>query len=100
MKEINKVIIIVTELFMLFLVRKVNLRMMAKKQIAAIVILSPLFYFNAIGQKHHDVLAIFEGNYMSNIAPQLHNGLNDSGGVWIKAERWVQDCIVKTGHEV
>ncbi|WP_430814789.1 DNA/RNA non-specific endonuclease [Carboxylicivirga sp. RSCT41] len=47
-----------------------------------------------------DELTIFEGNYMSNIAPQLHYGLNGSGGVWFKAERWVQDDIVASGHEV
>ncbi|NOU58894.1 DNA/RNA non-specific endonuclease [Marinifilum caeruleilacunae] len=47
-----------------------------------------------------DELTIFEGNYMSNIVPQLHYGLNGSGGVWFKAERWIQDDIVAKGNEV
>lgn len=46
-----------------------------------------------------DEQTVFEGNYMSNIAPQLHYGLNGSGGVWYKAERWVQDDVVSEDNE-
>jgi endonuclease G, mitochondrial len=41
---------------------------------------------------------VFEGNYMSNIAPQLHFGFNGSGGLWFKAERWIQDVVVKKNN--
>lgn len=42
-----------------------------------------------------DELTVFEGNYLSNIAPQLHGNFNGSGGLWFKVERWVQDVLVK-----
>lgn len=45
-------------------------------------------------------LTVFEGNYMSNIAPQLHYGFNGSGGLWFKTERWVQDKVVSDSLEV
>ncbi len=41
-----------------------------------------------------DEKTIFEGNYMSNIVPQLHSGFNGIGGLWFKTERWVQDDVV------
>ncbi|MBA7514986.1 hypothetical protein ES705_07956 [subsurface metagenome] len=47
-----------------------------------------------------DENTVFEGNYMSNIAPQLHYGFNGSGGLWYKAERWVQDDVVGDSREV
>ena len=45
-------------------------------------------------------LTVFEGNYMSNIAPQLHYGFNGGGGVWFKTERWVQDDVVSENVDV
>ena len=42
---------------------------------------------------------VFEGNYMSNIAPQLHYGFNGSGGLWYDAERWIQNDVVKNGNK-
>ena len=45
-------------------------------------------------------MTVFEGNYMSNIAPQLHYGFNGSGGLWFKTERWVQDKVVSDAVEV
>jgi len=47
-----------------------------------------------------DDLTVFQGNYMSNIAPQLHNGFNGSGGLWFKTERWVQDKVVSESVDV
>ena len=47
-----------------------------------------------------DEITVFEGNYMSNIAPQLHYGFNGSGGLWFKTERWVQDKVVSDAVEV
>ena len=47
-----------------------------------------------------DEQTIFEGNYLSNIAPQLHSKYNGSGGLWFNAERWVQDDVVGSGNEV
>jgi len=48
-----------------------------------------------------DKQTVFQGNFMSNIAPQNHLDFNGSGGLWFKLERWVQDTAVKThGHEV
>ena len=47
-----------------------------------------------------DEKTIFEGNYMSNIAPQLHYGFNGSGGLWFKTERWVQDKVVSDSVDV
>lgn len=44
---------------------------------------------------------VFQGNFMTNIAPQLQNGFNGGGGLWFNAERWVQDRVVtKGGMEV
>ncbi len=40
---------------------------------------------------------VFQGNYMTNIAPQLQNGFNGGGGLWFNAERWVQDRVVTKG---
>ncbi len=41
-----------------------------------------------------DELTVFQGNYMSNVAPQHHYGFNGSGGIWYKAERWLQDDLI------
>lgn len=46
-----------------------------------------------------DENTVFEGNYMSNIAPQHHSGFNGSPGIWWKLERWLQDDIITTGGE-
>ncbi len=42
-----------------------------------------------------DEKTIFEGNLMSNIAPQHHAGFNGSPGLWFTLERWIQDKIVQ-----
>ncbi len=48
-----------------------------------------------------DDTTVFQGNYMTNIAPQLHDGFNGGGGLWYNAERWVQEDVVeKAGIEV
>jgi len=48
-----------------------------------------------------DGLTVYQGNYMSNIAPQHHAAFNGSGGLWYKLERWVQDQLVTAqGREV
>ncbi|HIF26264.1 MAG TPA: DNA/RNA non-specific endonuclease [Micavibrio sp.] len=41
-----------------------------------------------------DEITVFEGNYMSNIAPQHHRGFNGSPGLWWHLERWIQDDMV------
>lgn len=43
--------------------------------------------------------AVYEGNYMSNIAPQHHKGFNSSPGLWWKLERWLQDEMVTEEDE-
>jgi endonuclease G len=43
----------------------------------------------------NDADTIFQGNYMSNIAPQHHTGFNGAPGLWWKLERWIQDDFVK-----
>lgn len=46
-------------------------------------------------------LTVFEGNYMSNIAPQHHSGFNGAPGLWWHLERWIQDDMVsKEGEDV
>jgi len=48
-----------------------------------------------------DEETVFQGNYMSNIAPQHSWAINRSGGLWYKLERWIQDNIVEeNGKEV
>jgi endonuclease G len=48
-----------------------------------------------------DELTVRQGNYMTNIAPQHHNGFNGSPGLWWKLERWIQDDLVEgQGKEV
>lgn len=37
-----------------------------------------------------DARTVYQGNYMSNIAPQHHNGFNGAGALWYKLERWTQ----------
>ncbi len=46
-----------------------------------------------------DEQTVFEGNYMSNIAPQHHSGFNGSPGLWWHLERWVQDDMVQNRGE-
>jgi endonuclease G len=46
-----------------------------------------------------DALTVYQGNYMSNIAPQHHTGFNGSGGLWFELERWIQDDMVQEGGE-
>jgi len=45
-----------------------------------------------------DACTVFEINYMTNIAPQLHNSLNGSGGPWYKVETLVREQV-KDGEE-
>lgn len=50
-----------------------------------------------------DELTVFEGNYMSNIAPQLHGKYNGSGGLWFNTEKWIRNNVVNSdsiGNEV
>jgi endonuclease G len=48
-----------------------------------------------------DALTVYQGNYMTNIAPQHHIGFNGSGGLWFELERWIQDDLVEDqGEEV
>lgn len=44
-----------------------------------------------------DACTVFEINYMSNIAPQLHNRFNGSGGLWFKLETIVRREILPAG---
>lgn len=46
-----------------------------------------------------DEKTVFEGNYMSNVAPQHHSGFNGSPGMWWKLERWLQDKIITADNE-
>ncbi len=46
-----------------------------------------------------DETTVFEGNYMSNIAPQHHTGFNGSPGLWWHLERWIQDDMVLENNE-
>ncbi|MBO6544074.1 MAG: DNA/RNA non-specific endonuclease [Alphaproteobacteria bacterium] len=46
-----------------------------------------------------DACTVFETNYMTNIAPQLHNSLNGLGGPWYKVETLVRD-LAKLGQEI
>jgi len=49
----------------------------------------------------YDINTVLQGNYMSNIAPQIHTGFNGSGGAWFKLERYVQETLVRDlGHSV
>jgi endonuclease G, mitochondrial len=53
------------------------------------------------GSDPDDDLTVFQGNYMTNIAPQHHKGFNGSPGLWWTLERWIQDELVqKQGREV
>ncbi len=48
-----------------------------------------------------DAQTVFEGNYMSNMAPQHHAAFNGSAGLWSDLERWIQDDLVlEGGNEV
>ncbi len=42
---------------------------------------------------NYDACTIFEINYMSNIAPQLHNEFNGSGGLWYRLETHIRQDI-------
>lgn len=50
--------------------------------------------FNSNDSDGDDEITIFQANYMTNIAPQHHNGFNGSPGLWWKLERWIQDDLV------
>jgi endonuclease G len=49
---------------------------------------------NGVTSDPDDELTIFQGNYLTNIAPQHQNALNGPGGPWYKLERWIQDVVV------
>jgi len=40
-----------------------------------------------------DELTVYQGNYLSNIAPQLHKNFNGSGGLWYKTEQLVRNIV-------
>lgn len=46
-----------------------------------------------------DMQTVFQGNYLSNIAPQNHREFNGSGGLWFKLERWIQDVVVRENEQ-
>jgi len=46
-----------------------------------------------------DACTVFEINYMTNIAPQLHNSLNGASGPWYKVETLVRE-LAKSGEEL
>lgn len=56
--------------------------------------------YNSINSDADDEQTVFEGNYMSNIVPQLHRNFNDIGGLWFQAERWVHEYVVRNSNEV
>jgi len=45
-----------------------------------------------------DACTVFEINYMSNVAPQLHSTFNGAGGLWFALETKVRKNIVKAGR--
>jgi len=59
--------------------------------------------YNDAASDLDEEITVFEGNYMSNIAPQLHGRYNGSGGLWFNTEKWVRDKVVNSdsiGNEV
>jgi len=44
-----------------------------------------------------DACTVYEVNYMSNIAPQLHNRFNGSGGLWYKLETIERQQLMPRG---
>lgn len=56
-------------------------------------------YVSGVTSDEEDEQTIFQGNYMTNIAPQHHNAINGSGGLWFKLERWIQDDGVEENDE-
>ncbi len=44
-----------------------------------------------------DPCTVFEINYMSNVAPQLHGAFNGAGGLWFALETVVRTQLVGTG---
>ena len=54
-----------------------------------------------------DAQTVYQGNFMSNIAPQHHEGFNgwentNAGrivGLWYELERWIQDDLVRNQEE-
>ena len=47
-----------------------------------------------------DACTVFEVNYMSNIAPQLHGTFNGAGGLWYALETKVRKDIVGAGRPI
>lgn len=47
-----------------------------------------------------DACTVFEINYMSNIAPQLHGNFNGAGGLWFALETAVRKDIVGGGKAI
>src|SRR3546814_1893293 len=47
-----------------------------------------------------DACTVFEFNYMSNIAPQLHSRFNGSGGLWYKLETRIRERVAGKGKSV
>jgi endonuclease G len=46
-------------------------------------------------QDADEISRIYEINYLSNIAPQDHDGFNAGSGIWRKLERYIQNTIVE-----
>lgn len=47
-----------------------------------------------------DACTVFEVNYMSNVAPQLHNDFNGAGGLWFELETKVRTEILGAGKSI
>jgi len=56
-------------------------------------------YGTGVTSDPDDELTVFQGNYMSNIAPQHARTINRSGGLWYKLERWIQAKVVKANNK-
>jgi len=56
-------------------------------------------YGSAVESDEDDEKTVFQGNYLTNIAPQHHKAINGPGGLWYKLERWIQDDIVDAADQ-
>ncbi len=48
----------------------------------------------------YDACTVYEINYMSNVAPQLHREFNGSGGLWYRLETHIREDIARNGKSV
>lgn len=56
-------------------------------------------YNDNVNSDPDDEKTVFQGNFMTNIAPQHHSAINGPGGLWYKLERWIQDDLVKQNQK-